>query len=308
MSYEYYHARMAGRDVEHPDAPQPGRYRLPARRTAQTGNVNAAPPKSHAVAIYPDPGDGKLRVLIGPRRVLVEGEDAYLAFADQGWARCVPIAEELYLSVLNGGSFPDEHEAVTLSNMAPPDDSFEALSEAIADLAREAEALIKAGAAQSQEASDRAADLANRIGELQKKANELRRAEKKPHEDAAREIDKLWNPIIAAAEVYKRLKNVVCLPWLAEQNRKADEAKFQAQLSGTREQDLPRARATAGSRGRPVAAREQKFAVITDYPTLLAALAKHEKVQEVVQDLANASARNGITLPGMRIDKRDVAA
>jgi hypothetical protein len=71
--------------------------------------------------------------------------------------------------------WPDQHEAVARdrinSDAAPADDSFDGLKDRIEDLARDAQALIDAGAAADQSAADRASDLANRLAELQKQAD-----------------------------------------------------------------------------------------------------------------------------------------
>lgn len=138
------------------------------------------------------------------------------------WASQHPISHETYGAVTRGEPWPDLNDVVTLSNRAPPDDSLEALQEAIDDLGREAERLIKAGAAKTEDAANQAADVANKLGELREKADKARKAEKQPHWDAGCAVDDKWRPIITAADIYTRLKEIVCTPFLRAEKAKKD--------------------------------------------------------------------------------------
>lgn len=309
-SYDFWHARLAGEAVDQPEQPQPGRYRLPARRTNTTGNVNTKPPKSHPVAIWFDDLDGRLRAKIGRTVVITEGSgDAWHEFVGGAWLSCIAVPAEQYDAVVNGGSWPDESDVVTKHNAAPPDDSFEAISERINDLCREALAMVKVGAAPTQEASDRAADLANLIGQLEKKADDLRRVEKKPFEEQAKEVDRRWNPVRdKAAEAKKLLKLKVCTPFLEAQRKAQEEARFQATLTGTPDDQLPSAKVTAGSRGRPVALRTIKRAEIVDRAAVLAHFAEHEEISGLLQTLADRAIRAGFQVPGVKVIETQQAA
>jgi hypothetical protein len=145
-------------------------------------------------------------------------------------ARDNPITHELYAAAVKAlkegrrPEWPRLSAAVeqSRSNLAPDDNSLKGLTDAIEDLKREAERLIKKGGAKSEEESDQAADVANRLATLQKRAEAARVAEKAPHLNACNEVDAKWKGPITAAEIFKRLKQIVCRPWLeAEAARKA---------------------------------------------------------------------------------------
>jgi hypothetical protein len=323
--YAYWTARLSGEDVPHPDTPQPGRYRLPAARknpSTSPGQVREGkPPKSWPVAIWvgddsPLPGGTKsMRVLIGGRRLLREnekddtGDIPYLAFVDSGWPRCLPVSAEEYQTVIDGGSWKDEHDAVSRSNRAPPANSFAAIADRIDDLAREADALIKAGAAADQATCDQAADLANALGQLEQRADTARKDEKEPHLEAGRAVDAKWKPAIARAGDSKtKLKARVITPYLAELERQRLAAEFEQLTLGTPPDAAAQPKATAGTRGRPVSMREKVTVTITDRAALLAHFASHDEITAVLQTLAERAVRAKMTPPGVGVTVEKVAA
>ena len=166
----------------------------------------------------------------GSLRCRIDGADLDEQRANElwTWASRSPIKHDLYLAVRSGEPWPDLNPEVTRTNQAPDDNSFEALQERIDDLGREAERLIRAGAANSQEAADQAADVANKLAELRGKADKQRDYEKRPHLEAGRAVDDKWRPILTAADIYSRLKDVVCKPWLAAQKAVKDRAEAEA--------------------------------------------------------------------------------
>jgi hypothetical protein len=250
-----------------------------------------------------------------------------------------PQTPDAYSAFLATGTWPDQHEAVTILNAAPPDDSLEALRDAIDALAAEARRLIKAGAAPNQIESDRAADIATRLSELASKADKSRETEKRPHLEAGRQIDGKWKPVIAAADVYKDIKRVVITPFLNAENarlareRAEAERKHREQVEAQRQRDAETIRAaqaageaveqinlptafdasaytpvTAGTRGRAIASKTFTSAEIEDYAAALAYFGSNDKVREVIQSLADAQARAGIAAPGCKIKKEKRAS
>lgn len=248
--------------------------------------------------------DGALRCRVGH----IEIDDAT---ARERWSFACkhPITHEVYTAVINGAPWPDQNEAVIGHNRAPVDDSIEAITERIADLAREAEKMIAAGAATDQAHADQASDLANSFGELEKKSDKLREDEKAPHLAASREVDGKWRPVIAkAADLKARLKRAVLTPFLQKQDAERYRVQAAAIAKGTAPDSVPEVRTTAGSSKRTTALRQSKRAEITDYAALYAHLKDHPQVKEAVEHIANASARAGIELPGMKIITEKVAA
>lgn len=305
--YSFWRRRMAGEVVPiHDGEPQAGFYRL----TSKDGN-------SQPVA-YWFGKEGDLRCRIGNKDV-----DDQIANERWPWASKKPISHEVYKSVIAGNPWPDQHEAVIRdranSDGAPADDSFEGLKDRIEDLARDAEALIKAGAAADQSAADRASDLANRLSELQKTADAARKAEKKPHDDAVAAVQAKWNPLLGTADIYKRIKATVITPFLVAEDakRRAAEAEARrvAEEAAKTGQPLPepaqmqRAAPKAGSGGRrSVALRTVKVVTIQDRSAVLAFFANYDQVTEVLQKLAEKVTAAGVTVPGVTVTEEQRAA
>jgi len=290
--FSYYFALARDETPDHPDAPQCGRWRM----------------SDDPVAIWRDPVDDKLRVLVRRNRLIVEDTDAFVSFATVGWAHCKYITQDKYDAVMAGEPWDNQHP---MTNLPPPDDSLEAIAERIADLEREAKALIEKGAAKTKEEADRASDLKNLLGDAEKAADELRTEEKAPALQQCREIDAKWaTPINAARNAKNLLAAKVIAPFLQMLKRERDEAEFQALTRGEKDpHPAERVPVTAGSPGRrSVALRTVKRAIIEDQDALYNANREHPKVRAVLQDIADAAARANIALPGMRIIVEERAA
>lgn len=277
----------------------------------------------------------------GALRCRVDGADIEEQRAMELWpyASKNPIAHETYKLVTEGGGWPDQHAAVTADRLnstgAPDENSFEGLSDRITDLARDAERLIAAGGAKSQDEADRASDLANRLGELRNKADGARAAEKKPHDEASKAVQAKWLPVLSIADVYKRVKAAVVTPFLVEQDRVRREKEAAAQRAAEQVEEqnraateaaikagqpapepvavapsiAPSAPGRAGSGGRrSVALRTQKSGVVEDHAAALAFFANHEDVKSLVATLANRAVRAGVEVPGVRVINEQVAA
>jgi hypothetical protein len=305
--YDFWRRRMAGEVVPiHDGEPQAGFY----RKKANTGDWLP-------VAYWFTP-DNELRCRIGKTNI----EDQR---AREVWPHISkhPITHDVYKAVVGGAPWPDQHEAVTRdtsnSAAAPDDNSFDALKDRIEDLAREADKLIAAGAAATQEQADQASDLANRLGELAKKADTARVEEKRPHDEAAKAVQAKWLPLIGAADIYKRIKAAVVTPFLAELDRKRREAEAaarraaeEAAKTGAPAPEPPPAATApvkAGSGGRrSVALRTVKDIEIADRDVLLAYFKDNQQITDLLQTMAERAVRAGVDVPGVKITERKVAA
>ena len=214
--------RLAGKHVGIFTDTQPdyGFYRIPtADRTSW-----------RRVAYWYD-ANGKIRC-----RVDHDNVDEAEAMKLWTWASENAITKELYDAVGRGERWPGESEAVTnLSNNPPDEETFEGLQEAIRALTQDAERLMKGGGAKTDATADEASNVAVRLGALWNKADNLRVVEKQPHLDASRNVDDKWRPLLMAADIHKRLKQIVVAPWLAikaaEKKRREEEARRAAEES-----------------------------------------------------------------------------
>jgi hypothetical protein len=290
--WDWWQARLAGELVPmHPDIPHAGFYR------EQFKEHYGARKTFMPVAYWPG-DDGQLYCRIGDEDVSPERGQAI-------WTRVGnhPVTEEAYREVAEkGGLWPDEHEAVGMQgdNKPPEPETFEEIRDAIEDLAREAAERIEGMPIVDQDEANRIANLADRLAELHKRAEELKKAERKPHTEALEVIQKRWAPLLLLAETYKNLKYKLLTPWL----RKLDTAKKKEAEAAAAQGEPPPAetpRPRAGTRGRAMTLKSTKRAEITDYGMALAFFADSPDVRQVVQDLANRAARTGITVPGTKI-------
>ena len=220
-----------------------------------------------------------------------------------------PVTEEAYRAVAERGEpWPDEHELVPMQgdNLPPEDDSYEGLRDAIEPLAKEAFKRIEGPPIVDQAEADRIANLADRLAELWKKTETARKEERRPHDEACKEIQKKWTPLQVAAESYRTLKYKLLTPWLtkvSEEQKKEAEAAAAAGAPPTADTRRPR----AGTRGRAMTLKSQKRAEITDYALCLDFFKDSPDIKTCVQDLANRGVRSGIAVPGTRTIEESTA-
>src|SRR5262245_52131842 len=260
--WAWWQAKLAGLEPGNPvNEPQCGFYRK-AEKERYGARRTFVP-----VAYYPGEG-GQIRCRIGEEDV---GPDSKKFL--ETWPRVLdqPVTEEAFRTVAeNGGLWPDEHELVDMRghNRPPEDVSFEGLRDAIDPLSKDACIRLTQGPVQSQDEADRIANLADRLSELAKQAEDIRKEERKPHDEALKEIQKRWTPLILAVEVYKRLKYELLTPWLKrEEARQKEEAEAAAAAGEPAAAETRRPR--AGTRGRAQTLKATKKAQIDDYAVCL---------------------------------------
>lgn len=127
--------------------------------------------------------------------------------------------------------WPGENDVVTRAYLAPDDNSLEHLQRSIAELEAEANTMLAAGPAKDQDECDQVADVADYLAALHKRADAARAAEKAPHWQACQDVDNKWRPLIVAAKIYERVKQLGA-PFLkakaADKQRREDEARAEA--------------------------------------------------------------------------------
>lgn len=210
------------------------------------------------------------------------------------YIRKEPVTYDAYLHALKTGMWPDQHPAAEGDRrnsvaMADPD-SPQGLGDRVADLGREAAELIRRGPARTKLEADQAADLARRLGVLESRATELRKAAVEPLRRQIKDFDGVWNPIISkASEGKTNLKRDVVAPFLREMDRKARADAAEAAKKGAEPAPAPRTVAGATSK---VALREVRSARVVDYEKALAYFAEHAEVKALIQKLANSYVRS----------------
>lgn len=192
---------------------------------------------------------------------------------------------------------------------------------------------------------DMAANMRDLLLELAKKADAERDAEKRPHDEAAKAIQKKWKPLIDAAEDAALKLRDALTRYMREEDRRAEEErrkKFEeetARVKAERERiereqaemmqrdpiaaltspqpDLPEMPIlptepvkiqAGGQRGRKTGLRTVIRYEVTDHAAALAFFAEHDDVKTLVATLAKRAGKAGLAVPGVTRIEDKVAA
>lgn len=303
--------------------------------------VAAKSKADYPVAIWHDGDDEVIKV--GNKKFagnMPEGND----FRDGTWNHCQAVTQEVYQAALDTGFWPDGKNARKMDdaekmgidvgsgdNAAPIEETIEEQIDA---------AVAKAQAITSIKTEDEARvanELAAKLKILFDLGDAARVQEKAPHDQAAKDVQAKWLPIIVpASDARERLvgKGGLVKRWLqAEQARIDEEARIERQRIAAEaeriRQENEKAAAEATDKGEPAPApvaapdpapaaepqraragstfgratglRKVTRAKITDISKLLQALSAHKEMVEFAQTLANRAAKAGIPLDGMEI-------
>lgn len=270
--YRYWHARLAGVEAhQNPNNPQCGFYRWPKK-------ASYGARKTFQAVAYWRVGDTMCCKVDDDDKEPQYGSDIWISVGSH------PVTYENYQGYMETGRWADEHPLVPMgSNQPPDDDSYEGLKAKIEELARDANQLIVDDkVAQSQDEADQLSNLANRLAELGQRAEDKRKAEKKPHDDAADAVQAKWRPLVITAEVYKGIKNRLILPFAKRARKDSEEFR-------------------AGTRGRAMSLRGTKKARITpeNRDAVLAYFKDDEMISTTLQILADRAVRAGVSVPGV---------
>jgi len=192
-------------------------------------------------------------------------------------------------------------------NLPPADNDFNWLKEQIEQAAEPATERLKGPAITTQLEADQIANMADKLAELWKAAENARKGERKPHDEALVGIQRKWSPVLALAETYKDLKYKLLTPWQLAQEQAQQQEAAAAEAAGEAPPSEPR-RPRAGTRGRAMTLKSTKSAKITDFAACLEHFKESPDIRATVQDLANKAVRVGLTVPGVEVqeEKRTV--
>lgn len=223
-----------------------------------------------------------------------------------------------------------------------PPNEFDEISTEINDLYDEAKNWADGEAISSDAIAENVETLINQIKDAKKRADDLRKEEVKPHDEAKKAVQAKYNPLIAdtkgvtgkAVLALGALKTLLT-PWKQEQQRlKDEEARKAREIAEQKEREAQEAMATANLEEREAAqklmADAQKATKtankaskdnikgmrtvwITEMTNSQEA-ARHfwktdrQAVQDFFQELADQKVRQGIrTIPGFNITSEKVA-
>lgn len=297
--YKYWKAKLRGESPEiHEGDPQFGFYRK------RTGKAAGYEP----VAIFPN-GD-----MIA---ALVSGKEAD---AVEIWTYVCqyPITEQWYRDKMDGKPWPDEDQAVTESLAHDLKNSGAAPEEVIKDqietVLRDADkfAVIK-----TDEEATQAQAKRSRLLELSGEADDKRETEKRPHLDANKKIDAMWQPLVKMA---KEGADKIRAAMAAHENRKREEIAAAASLARLAAEaaalkkgkpaplpapapppaPVPVAQTQVrGGYGRAASVQMIKVSTVVDQDKAYMALRGHKEMIELIAALAQRAVKAGVEVDGV---------
>lgn len=105
--------------------------------------------------------------------------------------------------------------------------------EEVDDLLLEARNFLDGEPIANEDQAEAVSSLLNRLRRVAKDADDARKAEKKPHDDAVKAVQAKWKPIIDKAELAASTAKEALAPWLRkvdeEQRAKAEAARIEAE-------------------------------------------------------------------------------
>lgn len=250
------------------------------------------------------------------------------------WMQCCrnPITYELYCDRVNGLPWPDAYIAQAgIGHNQPPEeepkDEYEKLKKEI-ELARER--AWKIGPLSTQEEADYAGNLRDALNGFYKKAEELRKEEKKPFDESAKKVQAKWKPLIdEAKETADMLRDGPINSYLkkkeaerqeeikkieeeeaAEKKRLEEEVK-RAEQDGTpapiqvktKKKRKPPPPRVGGAGGKRTALKNIIEIEIVDYDACVQSLKSNPEIKEAIESLAKRIIKAGGQIPGVTMKK-----
>ena len=194
--------------------------------------------------------------------------------------------------------------------------------------------------------SERLTDFVAGSRGLYKKVDTARDAAKRPYDEKGDKVQKAFKPLMDKVEKIGKAMKVIQADWLEREERRieaekraareaAEKAQAEAdalaaqaaarndisgQVDAEASQKEAEALAKAANRketakagsatggGRTMALRTQKYAEVTNWNMVLLHFKNDQRVRDLLQSLADAEARAGVTVPGTETKERKVAA
>lgn len=114
-----------------------------------------------------------------------------------------------------------------------PADPATLFAEEVEDLLLEARNYLDGEPIANEQQAEAVSSLINRLRRVSKDADEARKAEKKPHDDAAKAVQAKWTPLISKAELATTTAKQALAPWLQkleeQHHHEADLARAEAE-------------------------------------------------------------------------------
>lgn len=202
------------------------------------------------VAIWTEDGKTSTVFQIGLKIMRTDTHaDEWHDFVVGGWLKCIAVEQAAWSSALETKRWPDGKPAREITNEekadiipstpaseggnAPVDENGEPIDQdweqIKANLERDAKALKELGPINSLDVANKAAEIIERMRANGTEGETRRKAEKKPHDEAAAKVQAKWVPVLApASELVKAVVSAIDKWKRAEEQRLAREAAEEA--------------------------------------------------------------------------------
>ena len=284
------------------------------------------------------------------------------------WSKCYnhPISDQKYWQAVEETKWADtdglvdqpadagpatggEVEIPTVGHNQPPEeiDPRDEIEEKIKAAIGIVNETIPKDGIRDEETANKVANGRDRLRELWQKADATRKAEKKPHDEAAKAVQARWSPVLELAKAGGETAAAAATGYLTwrrkedariaaeaeaerqklEAERAAKEAARLAAEEAAKEKGEPppppepepepipepapppaKARIGGALSGRRSSLRvKRRWAVIDDYDALLAVIKNHTEIKAAAQSVADAAARSQTPLAGCHFEKEESA-
>lgn len=302
--YTYWQNALQGNFLPvHEDSPQPGFYRQ------RNGKAKGYYP----AAIWKEEG------------LLVASVAGMMADPGSIWTYVCqhPVTEQQYRDRVATGKWWDEDDSVTAS-LSPPAAGHNQ-PDAVDSIRDQIDAALKGvadyGAITTDETAAKAQSLRSRLLELSREADKTREALKRPHFEAGKAVDDLYQPMVKSA---KAGADVIAKELGAHETRKAreeagrqakerqrlaDEAAKHAPIGAPEPvpEPMPAPVAVApikGAYGRGASVKVVKVATVSDQDAAYGYLKAQPDLVAVIAKLAQKAVDAGFTVPGVTVEEQ----
>jgi hypothetical protein len=286
--YDWWSRTLKGEELPiHEDTPQPGFYR-----------VRKKDKSFDRVAIWRDKS-GELRAARDGRAA-----DPVQIWT---WACRYPVSEAEFRKVEAGGQWSDAPPTIAVAGHNLPQDDAERLALLLKEEGDAIKAWLDEGPIDDENRAAAAAELTKRAIRYAREAEDLRKKEKAPHDNAGKAVQAKWAPIVSGFEALNGSLKRALDDFLRAKKRALEEERAAAAKDDPF--GLPPVeKVNVGNVGATVTLRSYKTARITDPVAFLTANATNSTILEAAQKVANALARAGASSPGMDIVTEERAA
>jgi hypothetical protein len=202
-----------------------------------------------------------------------------------------PVPFEYFEQAWNTGKWPDEAPGANFQFA----DTMEGLKDQLEAMMRIATEL---GPIDTQLKYDQAANLKDRAMECKKALDDMRKAEKQPHDDAAKAVQLRFKPLIDEAAGLVEWLRAHMAPFARAEEAKVKEA---AAAAGVDPKAVNFKARGGGMGGRRTSTRKEVVANIVDFDAALAFVKDQPEIREAVEVCVRRCAKAGVKVPGVEI-------